>query len=392
MTTVVAIPAVRTSRSLPRTRNVRALPRKDWALQVYIGGDNNLSDAGLEDITEMCEEGSNARLHVGVEIDTYGEHDGSIRYEISEPDETGAAHRIVIERLPEQDHGDPTTFLNFLDWGLGRYPAKKRMLVVWNHGSGFRKRRRRDIASDDFGSSLDMPEVDRALERAGVGPGKKYGKLKIIGFDACLMSMIEIVHHFRDRSEFVVGSQQLEPGDGWPYNDVLAKLKADPSPRTAAAAIVDAYIAEYRAKGEEDVTQSAIETAKTNDVIDKLHKLGKALQAALPAGYSAIARARNRTQAFDYADYVDLIHLCQRLQAVSINPVKIAAKALEQSARASVVAAKSIGASVKDSNGLSVWVPPDSRTYFANRSKYLALALNAEKKDWVEFLDAYFAA
>ncbi|MCP4431872.1 MAG: hypothetical protein GY806_12900, partial [Gammaproteobacteria bacterium] len=108
----------------------------------YIAGDNNLSDSGLKDIREMCHEGSAPSLHVGVEIDTYGEHTGSIRYEITEPDWTGTSHRKVIERLREKDTGDPTTLRDFLNWGFGRYKANSRLVVVWNHGTGFRSVRR----------------------------------------------------------------------------------------------------------------------------------------------------------------------------------------------------------------------------------------------------------
>ena len=77
--------------------------KKNWGFLVYIAGDNNLSDAGLEDIRELCQVGATPQTHVGVEIDTYGEHTGSIRYEISEKDYSGQAHRIVIDRLAEKD-------------------------------------------------------------------------------------------------------------------------------------------------------------------------------------------------------------------------------------------------------------------------------------------------
>ena len=83
-----------------RTKARRGPPRKPWSLLVYIAGDNNLSDLGLQDIQEMCDVGASSRTHVAVEIDTVGEHTGSIRYEIGEPDWSGYAHRQVIERLP----------------------------------------------------------------------------------------------------------------------------------------------------------------------------------------------------------------------------------------------------------------------------------------------------
>ena len=164
-------------------RRARSLPAKQWTMLAYIAGDNNLSDNGLDDIQEMCDMGASRAAHVGVQIDTKGEHDGAIRYEITPPDPTGVAHRVVIERLPEPDSGNPEVLYEFLQWGLRRYPARRRLVVVWNHGAGFRTARR-DIAFDDYGTSLDMTELQRALRRAGLGPRNK---LAILGFDACLI-------------------------------------------------------------------------------------------------------------------------------------------------------------------------------------------------------------
>lgn len=160
-------------------------PVKDWALLAYIAGDNDLSDAGLKDIREMCKEGSSQNTHVGVQIDTRGEHTGAMRYEISMPDWSGKAHRLVIDRIPEPDTGDPEVLKSFLEWGFGRYPARNTVVVVWNHGAGF-KTRRRDIAYDDYGTSLDMNEISGVFER--VGYGGKLPKISILGFDACLMN------------------------------------------------------------------------------------------------------------------------------------------------------------------------------------------------------------
>ena len=180
--------------------------KKNMAFLIYIAGDNNLSDAGLQDIRELCEEGASDKVHVGVEIDTYGEHTGSIRYEITEPDHEGVSHRTVIERLPEKDTGSPETLSSFIKWGLKRFPADNYIVIIWNHGSGFRPVRR-DVAYDDFGSSLDMPEIENAFSRSGIGENNK---ISILGFDACLMNMLEIANHFHNRIE----SRQNRVTDG----------------------------------------------------------------------------------------------------------------------------------------------------------------------------------
>jgi Clostripain family len=233
-------------------RQRRSLPKKPWAFLAYIAGDNNLSDAGLEDIQEMCDVGSSSAVHAAVQIDTKGAFDGVVRYEISQPDPTGVAHRIVIERLAELDSGDPDTLRDSLRWGFTRYPARKRVVVVWNHGAGFRTRLpRRDIAYDDSGTELDMNEIDGVFDDLGIGPTRR---ISILGFDACLMNMIEIAHHLRRRAEYIVGSEQTEPGDGWPYENMLAILNKNLSTATTARKIVSTYIQSYRKAGEQNVT------------------------------------------------------------------------------------------------------------------------------------------
>jgi hypothetical protein len=360
--------------------------RRRWALLIYIAGDNNLSDAGLEDIQEMCNEGASQDIHVGVELDTYGEHTGSIRYEITEPDWSGQAFRTVIQRLPEKDTGDPETLKRFLRWGIRRYPADHRLLVVWNHGAGFRSIRR-DIAYDDFGSSLDMPEIETALKRAGITPKNK---IQIIGFDACLMNMLEIVHHFHDQVEIVVGSQQTEPGDGWPYDKVLKQAKIAETPVELARGIVQEYLGSYRHSGIENVTQSAIKTVATPSIITAVDHLGKLLVANIKDIRDTICKIRINAQTFQMADYVDLIHLARLItQNITDTQIKSTANMVISATESSIIANASYGAAVKNAHGLSIWFPAASALYLNYRAKYMELKCNSSSFGWREFLDTY---
>jgi hypothetical protein len=84
----------------------------------------------------LCKTGASEQVHAAVQLDTQVQHDGSIRYEISEKDWQGTAHRVVIQRLNESDSGNPRVLRNFLAWGFARYSAEKYLAVVWNHVSG----------------------------------------------------------------------------------------------------------------------------------------------------------------------------------------------------------------------------------------------------------------
>jgi hypothetical protein len=352
----------------------------------YIAGDNDLSDAGLEDVRELCMVGASPNVHVGVEIDTYGEHTGSIRYDITEPDWTGKAHRTVIERLKEKDSGDPRTLSSFIEWGFGRYRARNHLVVVWNHGTGFR-RIRKDIGFDDFGSSLDMPEVETAFTRAGIGPGNRIG---ILGFDACLMNMVEIANHFKDQVDLVVGSQQTEPGDGWPSDRVLRAAHTARAREDLAKAIVRDYIKSYKATGIQNVTQSAVDCAKTESVMRALSALGDRLTAAYGQIRADVKTVRLKSQSFEMADYVDLVHLSGLLrERMGGTDIGRACDKVIGACRSAVLASERIGSSVKNANGLSVWFPAHTYTYSNYRAKYIALNFASRHTGWVRFLDTY---
>ena len=361
--------------------------RKPWGLMVYIAGDNDLSNSGLKDIQEMCREGASDEVHVAVEIDTHGEHTGSIRYEITPRDWTNTGHRVVIERLSEKDTGDPRTFREFLQWGLGRYPAKRQVLVVWGHGTGFRSVRR-NVSYDDFGSSLDMPEIEGVLKDCGYGPGNR---LAILAFDACLMSMIEISHHFEQQVEVIVGSQQTEPGDGWPYDEVLYEIKRATDPHQLASRIVEVYIRSYRRKTVHNVTQSAIRLRKTPAAIKALSELGRLLAANIDEVSPRMRALRSELQAFYMADYVDLVHLARLIRRESFSPqITRKAEMLVQRCRQCVISSRSFGEATRRANGMSVWYPPYQSLYYNYRPKYLELYCNRDPRTagWLQFLDA----
>ena len=93
----------------------------------------------------------------------------------------------------------------------------------------------RAIAFDDTSRDfLDNVELKKVLAEVKRQTGRD---IDVLGFDACLMNMIEIAYQLRGTAQVVVGSEELEPGDGWPYDRVLETLAATPtiSPAELAA-------------------------------------------------------------------------------------------------------------------------------------------------------------
>ena len=105
-------------------------PSKKWSALIYIAGNNDLSPEAVKDLDEISAGGGTQDRHVCVQMDTLGRK-GVLRYELSEPDFTGASHRQLIQRLPESNSGTVKTIRDFLIWGISRCTTKKRLVSIW---------------------------------------------------------------------------------------------------------------------------------------------------------------------------------------------------------------------------------------------------------------------
>jgi phosphoglycolate phosphatase-like HAD superfamily hydrolase len=205
-----------------------------------------------------------------------------------------------------------------------------------------------------------------------------------------------VAHHLANYAHVLVGSQQTEPGDGWPYDKVLVAIKKEQHAQTIAESIVNEYIRYYKERGESGVTQSAILLSKTPDVIDALHELGLALKNALTdnefgsRNRDKIRSLRVAMQNFDFADYVDLSAMAQKLYEATEHPdIEPVAKRLYERTAECVLHYNNYGAEVRSAKGISVWFPAERRLYYQYRGKYLALNCNKKRHGWVSFLDEF---
>jgi hypothetical protein len=226
----------------------------EWTFMVYLDADNNLEDMGIEDFLEMSDIGSTREVNIVALFDRAPAHDdsygdwtntrrGLIRYGDTPTTSWGT-------NLGELNMGDPDSLTDFVQWSASRYPAKRYALILWNHGSGWRDPSgrllppTRAIASDDTsGDSLSIKEVRQALLDAD-----NVDQFDIIGFDACLMAMVEIAYELRDLGRVMVASEDLEPGYGYPYDRIMQVLTANPTSSAAqlGTTIVEQYYNYYQ--------------------------------------------------------------------------------------------------------------------------------------------------
>jgi hypothetical protein len=312
----------------------------EWTIMVYLDGDNNLEGAGVDDINEMEQVGSTAETNVVVQFDRISGYDVSNgdwtdtrRGKITADTTTQIASNLVS--IGEKNMGDKATLREFALWAMAQYPAEHYLLVLWNHGDGWRTRieqlrsqlsvvnekmlrdgptppltqeaARLDkkiaevtkaICWDDTdgGDALTIAECREVLE--GISP-----KIDIIGFDACLMAMTEIAYEMKDGAEYMVASEQLEPDDGWPYDSILTTLRATPAMASAELAAQIVYLYGQSYGGQE--TLSAVWLAKMATLASALDNLS-ALLIAQTTDWETIEAARAASSNFYDRDYRDL--------------------------------------------------------------------------------------
>jgi hypothetical protein len=218
--------------------------------------------------------------------------------------------------------GDPETITGFLQYAIEKYPAEHLMSIVWDHGGGPVS----GAAFDEYtGDSLSLLEMDAAFAAITEYYTEKYGgefKFDLIGFDACLMSNMEVANIFAPYADYFIASLEVEPGSGWYYTGWLDKsvIGTDEddavSPDYLGQTIIDSYAISMRTN---DWTQVVEETLALTDLskIDGLTEAFDAMAAELYAkitdpesDYVEIARAAERTQFSTYRELIDLYDFC----------------------------------------------------------------------------------
>jgi hypothetical protein len=375
-----------------------AEPDREWTVAVWVAGDNNLESFGASDLAEMKKVGSTDKVAVVAQYDRMSDQH-TRRYHVQQGTSLDAD---AVQDLGETNTGDPAVAIDFFTWAITTFPAKKVLAVLWNHGSGIdetdiyaraaaagpgnvprgnvrqvaasahkraliattvdRADLERAIAYDDSSRDfLDNKELQQVLADVVKATGKK---IDIVGFDACLMNMVEVGYQLKDSVDYIVGSEETEPGDGWPYQAQLETLNtsADAAAEEIAPKLVENYLHSYQGSGEA-VTQSAVDVSHVDQVAQATKALATACVPLIGdrGGYSDFSKAVKNAQRFQMKDFADLGDLCTLLEdGCADASVKAAAANVKTTLFNNgkfVLAAGNEGEAVKGATGTSIYFP-----------------------------------
>lgn len=181
----------------------------------------------------------------------------------------------LIEELPSASMGDPRTLTSFLSFAKENHPAKRTMVIFWNHGGGSVTGAAFDELYDM--DSLTLPELYYAFTTV-FGANTNNQPIDIIGFDTCLMATIDTAYTFSDIAKYLVASEELEPGNGWYYSGILNAISENPTikPAELSKVICDTYVEGCILEGTQDnITLSVTDLSKVGNLITAYDNFGK---------------------------------------------------------------------------------------------------------------------
>ena len=305
-----------------------------WTVLVYMvadTGDSFYQDA-MADITEMTEAEFDERVRVVVHADA------PAPWQTKCWKVTGAPHVAVggsatakmgvAREVPCHDKN----VLDFVQSVVDNYESDYYLLVLWGHGEGI------DWKEKVLAGRASSSTIQGAGKRFALGSqnaievgelGKSLAEMRlekvkrenvVVGFDACLMGMVEVFDEIHQYVGWAVAADDEIPDTGWPYTTILRWLGAHPEtpPQILADKIVDLCAEAYSDPDqypESKVSFAACDLSKSPMLLGTMKDLTNELSACIkkPSIREVVREARDFAEDLREKAYVDLYSFCSQL-------------------------------------------------------------------------------
>lgn len=243
----------------------------------------------------------------------------------------------------------PGTLSEFIRYGAEKFPANRMALIFWDHGGGSVSGFGYDEKYASTGS-MDLAEIDRALTDGGV-------KFDFVGFDACLMATAETALMLSDHADYLIASEETEPGIGWYYTDWLTKLSKNTSMPTVELGreIIDDFVETCARKCPGQAT-----TLSIVDLAEAEATIPEALSAfsqdtcdmIRDSQYAKVSNARSGSREFGSSSRIDQVDLAHLARNMGTDEGKALAGAIE-----GAVKYNRTSSNMTNAYGLSIYFP-----------------------------------
>ena len=335
-----------------------------WTIFVYMCGTDLEAYQGsaTEDLEEMIDGVSENNVRFVVETDGTSEwYNNTVEGETKQ--------RFVIDEYGIEEvysgsstnMGSSSTLEDFLRWGVEEYASQRMGVILWNHGSG-------SISGVCFDENFDCDSLTvREMETALT---EIYGdmtcRFDFFGFDACLMSTVEVANMLAPHAEYMYASQELESGYGWDYEAIgeyLSKNGVSADGAALGKEVCDSFMKSCERSGEEDEsTLACIDLSKLDIALVEFNSYIADLYSYCSndnVKFASVIRAIKSAESYggnnDTEGYTNMVDMgciiTNTAEATGISGTK-AVQALDDCVTYSVK-----GAYLPDGHGLSIYYP-----------------------------------
>ena len=266
---------------------------------------------------------------------------------------------------------DPNTLTSFIKYCSTNYPANRNDLIFWDHGGGSMSGYGYDEKNAKAGS-MDLSGIDTALKNAGV-------TFDFIGFDACLMATLETSLMVSNYADYMIASEETEPGIGWYYTDWLNALSKNTAMPTIEIGknIVDGFVDECakKCKGQQ-TTLSVVDLAELKATVpEKLSAFSKETGNTIQSdNYKKISDARAGAREFATSSGIDQVDLVSLAVNIGTDSAKDLADTL-----LSCVKYNRTSSNMTNAYGISIYFPYRNAKRVNNiATTYSRIGMNTE--------------
>ncbi|MGM0395863.1 MAG: clostripain-related cysteine peptidase [Bacillota bacterium] len=252
------------------------------------------------------------------------------------------------ENLGRKSMVDPNTLTDFIRYSEQNFPAERYFLIFWDHGGGSVT----GYGYDEYvkGDTMTLDEIERALFNSGV-------EFDMVGFDACLMATLETAFVVEPYADYLVASEELEPGIGWYYTGWLNELSRNPSIETIdlGKKLIDDYVQEVKRRTpKSQATLSLIDLAELSATVPpKFSEFSQSTGELIETQeYKRVSDSRAGTKEFASSAKINQIDLIDFANRLGTQEAQAFADALGDA-----VKYNRMSDNISNANGVSIFFP-----------------------------------
>ncbi len=331
---------------------IRGGGKDSYTIMVYMCGTDLESNYGMatSDLNEMLHSSLNSKVNILIETGGAKKWKNSvISSRSNQIYQIKNGEFVCLESdLGSSAMTNAKTLSSFIQYCSGNFPADRNALILWDHGGGSLS----GYGYDEkyAGTSMTLDKLNAALKGAGC-------KFDFIGFDACLMANYETAIVAERYADYLIASEETEPGCGWYYTNWLSKLADNTSMPTVEIGqnIIDDFIsASAKQASTSDTTLSIVDLSELSGTVpEAFNAFAKDTIGLLDSeDYRRVSNARSDAREFAESsniNQIDLIDLCDQIATA---PSKALSKALR-----GCVKYNKHSSGMARSNGLSIYFP-----------------------------------